>query len=158
MAHDLNLGIGRNGKLPWHIPEDMRHFKRTTKGGVVIMGRKTWDSIPMKYRPLPERENIIITRNKEYNAWGGVIAHSLEEALEIAQKYKKRIYIIGGSEIYNQSINVCKYLYITLVKDTFECDKTMRGYSELFTLVESEEVKAKSGVQLEFQTWKRSED
>ena len=157
VAHDLNLGIGKDGQLPWHIPEDMSHFRKVTTGGVVIMGRKTWESIPIKYRPLPDRENIIITRNREYNAWGGTVANSLEEAVDIGSRAKKPIYIIGGSEIYKQSIDVCNHLYITLVKHTFECDKMMEGYSELFTLVESKEVETKSGVQLEFQTWGRNE-
>ena len=79
-ARAANGVIGRNGTLPWHLPEDLAHFKRTTLGCPVIMGRKTWDSLPPRFRPLPGRVNIVVTRDTKWTAEGAVVAHSLEAA------------------------------------------------------------------------------
>ena len=80
-----NRVIGKDNDLPWHLPDDMKYFMQTTKAHVVIMGRKNYDSIPEKFRPLPNRDNIVVTRNKDFAAAGCTVAHSLEEALEIAR-------------------------------------------------------------------------
>ncbi len=113
-----NSCIGKNGTLPWHIPEDMEHFRKLTNGKTIIMGRKTWESIPEKYRPLPHRKNIIITRNTDYSVPEGVtIYHSIEEALE---HETGEIMIIGGGELYAQSIEKADTLYITHVRGIIE--------------------------------------
>ncbi len=113
-----NNCIGKNGTLPWHIPEDMKKFKEITTGHTVVMGRKTWESIPEKFRPLPNRKNIVITRNTGYAVPDSVLVyHSIDDAME---HETGDIMIIGGAEIYNQSINHADTLYITHVKTFIE--------------------------------------
>ncbi len=109
--------IGRKGDLIKHLPEDLRRFKTVTMGGTVIMGRKTWDSLPRK--PLPGRVNIIISRNPDFNPQSAFRASSLAEALEIAEKKAPdaRIFIIGGGEIYRQAFPYADILHLTLLKE-----------------------------------------
>ncbi len=113
-----NNCIGKSGTLPWYIPEDLKRFKKITTGHTVLMGRKTWESIPEKFRPLPNRKNIVITRNTTYPVPEDVQRyHSVEEALT---HEKGDIMIIGGAEIYAQSIDQADTLYITHVRTFIE--------------------------------------
>ena len=116
-----NNEIGDGNDLLWHLPADMRYFKENTQGADVIMGRKTYDSIPKKYRPLPNRTNIVITRNKNYIAEKGVyICNSIKEAVEIAEKCDTtEKFIIGGGSIYEATIHFVDKLYITKVHASF---------------------------------------
>ena len=98
-----NLAIGKDGQLLWHLPEDMRYFRETTRGKPVIMGRKTWESLPDVFRPLPGRRNIVISRNPAYDAPGATLAGSLEEAVRLAQD-DAEVFVIGGAEIYRQAL------------------------------------------------------
>lgn len=96
--------IGRKGDLPWRLPDDMKFFQRTTLGHHVIMGRKNWESIPEKFRPLKDRTNVVITRQRDYEAFGAVVVGSLEEALELARfNGETEAFVIGGGEIYAQA-------------------------------------------------------
>ena len=106
-----NRVIGVDNTLPWRLPADLKHFRRLTTGHHVIMGRRNYESIG---KPLPERTNIVVTRNRDYRAPGCVIAHSLEEALEHAQT-DPEIFVIGGAEIYHQAFARADRLYLTLV-------------------------------------------
>ncbi|MCF6276899.1 MAG: dihydrofolate reductase [Candidatus Magasanikbacteria bacterium] len=117
-----NNCIGVSGDLPWNIPGDMKLFKKYTTGNVVIMGRKTWESLPEKFRPLPNRKNIIITRQPDYKAPEEVAVYSdIKKAIQ-AHKNEK-VFIIGGGEIYKQSIDLADTLYITKVHRTIDvCD------------------------------------
>ncbi len=125
-----NRELGKNNQLLWHIPEDMKRFKKLTKGQVVIMGRKTYESLPSKFRPLPERVNIIVTRDKNFFASGCLICHSLEEAIEKGKSFKKEIFIIGGASIYQQGIKYADKLYLTLIdKEYPEADCFFPEYS-----------------------------
>ena len=108
--------IGRNGNLLWHIPEDLRHFKSVTAGGAVIMGRKTWESLPK--RPLPGRLNIVMTRRKDFEAPGAVVVSSLEEAVEKAKD--NDIFVIGGGEIYTKFLPWANKLILTEIDLTVE--------------------------------------
>ncbi|HYE60209.1 MAG TPA: dihydrofolate reductase [Candidatus Kapabacteria bacterium] len=109
-----NQCIGKNGTLPWHIPEDMKHFKELTSGHVVLMGRKTWESIPEKFRPLPHRINIVITRQEAYAVPEGVFVFpTIEEAL--AAFPGKDMMVIGGAQMYAETIGRADTLYITHV-------------------------------------------
>ncbi len=113
-----NNCIGKSGTLPWYIPEDLKRFKEITTGHTVLMGRKTWESIPEKFRPLPNRKNIVITRNTAYPVPEGVVLHhSVEEALKHEQG---DIMVIGGAEIYAQSIDRADTLYITHIRTFIE--------------------------------------
>ena len=104
--------IGRGGALPWRLPEDLEHFKRTTLGCPVIMGRRTWDSLPPRFRPLPGRQNIVLTRNSDWNADGAQRAASLDEALQLAAG-APRAWVIGGAQLYAAAIARADELRIT---------------------------------------------
>jgi dihydrofolate reductase len=123
--------LGKDGKLLWHLPNDMGRFKSLTTGHTVIMGRKTWESIPEKFRPLPHRTNIVITRDSNYSAPGATTVHSLEEALETAQSNEEvEIFVIGGAQIYEEALSRADHLYLTLVDSDEEGDVFFPDYSE----------------------------
>lgn len=110
--------IGRKGDLPWRLPDDMKFFQRTTMGHHVITGRKNWDSIPLKYRPLKGRPNIVVTRNAGFEAPGAVVVGSLSEALALARhEGDTQAFVIGGGEIYKEALRegLVDRLYITRV-------------------------------------------
>ena len=107
--------IGCEGKMPWHIPEDLRYFKRLTTGHTVIMGRKTFESLG---RPLPNRTNVVVTRQKDYRPEGVEVVHSLEEAVA---KHPDA-FVIGGAEIYRQALPLADELYITKVHASYKGD------------------------------------
>ena len=112
-ALDEKGGIGRAGRLPWHLSTDLKRFKALTMGHHVIMGRKTFRSIG---KPLPGRTNIVVTRQRDYQAEGVVVAHSLEEALETAELHgDTEAFIIGGGELYAQALPIADRLYLTSV-------------------------------------------
>ncbi|MDA3779394.1 MAG: dihydrofolate reductase [Bacteroidales bacterium] len=113
-----NNVIGKNNKLLWHIPRDMKHFKETTMGHHIISGRKTFESFG---KPLPKRTNIIVTRNNNYTQEGCIIVNSLEDALDYA-KNDTEIFIIGGGEIYKQALNFADRIYLTKVHHSFDGD------------------------------------
>ncbi|HYD80719.1 MAG TPA: dihydrofolate reductase [Paucimonas sp.] len=117
VAADLRDGIGIDNQLPWHLPEDMAHFKRTTTGHAVIMGRKTFDSIG---RPLPNRRNIVVTRNPEWKHEGVETAASVEAA--IALLGDEEAFVIGGAQIYAQALPRADKLIKTEIGKTFDCD------------------------------------
>lgn len=98
--------IGRAGTMPWHVPEDMKHFASVTKGHAVVMGRKTWDSIPERYRPFSGRTNIVVTRREGWEAEGAVVVHSLEEGLAKARRApgSPRTWLVGGGELFAQAL------------------------------------------------------
>jgi dihydrofolate reductase len=120
-ARAANGVIGRDGHLPWHLPEDLAHFKRTTLGCSVIMGRKTWDSLPPKFRPLPGRLNIVITRQSEWQAAGAQRAGSLDEALRHCPAGGEA-WIIGGAEIYAQTLPLASTAVVTDIEAPFDGD------------------------------------
>ena len=99
VAMNSDRVIGKNGNLPWHLPEDLRHFKEITMGHPVVMGRKTWESLPK--RPLPGRRNIVVSRDRNYHAEGAEVFNSVEEALEVCREVP---YVIGGAEIYRTAL------------------------------------------------------
>jgi dihydrofolate reductase len=116
-----NRVIGKDNQLLWNIPEDMAHFKALTAGHTVIMGRKTWESLPPRFRPLPGRRNIVITRQSDFAAPGAETANSLEAAITL-EKSDKTVFIIGGAEIYAQAMTLADRLEITEVDLDLEGD------------------------------------
>lgn len=132
-----NRELGNNNQLLWHLPEDLKRFKELTASHPVIMGRKTFESIPAKFRPLPGRTNIVITRNSENNLGEGVlIANSLAEAIKQAEQSTSsdEIFIIGGGQIYTQGLPLADRLYITLIDKSFpEADVFFPEYQNVFT-------------------------
>ena len=113
--------IGKDNQLLWHLPEDMKHFRETTRGKPVIMGRKTWESLPDKFRPLPGRLNIVVTRNPNYEAPGATRVHSLRDAIEQAGNAEE-IFVIGGEQLYRESVPLANRLYLTELEQAFEGD------------------------------------
>ncbi len=112
-----NNELGKDNTLLWHMPADLAYFKKTTSGKTVIMGRKTFESIG---RPLPNRRNIVITRDINYKKEGAEIANSLEEAISMSKMpFDTEVFIIGGAEIYKQAINIADKLYITKIEAEF---------------------------------------
>jgi dihydrofolate reductase len=118
-----NNVIGKNNDLPWHLPDDMKYFMQTTKGHYVIMGRKNYESIPEKFRPLPNRTNIVVTRQKNFLAPNCIVVNSLEEGLSLAREAgQQEAFIIGGAEIYSRSLDYAHRLYLTEIHGEIEGD------------------------------------
>ena len=111
-ARSRNGVIGRDGQLPWHLPADLAHFKQTTLGQAVVMGRKTWDSLPERFRPLPGRTNIVITRQTDWHAPGALVAHSLEQAMSLCPA-PGPLWVIGGADIYAQALPLASTVVVT---------------------------------------------
>jgi len=120
-ARANNGVIGKDGVMPWHLPEDLAHFKQLTLGCPVIMGRKTWDSLPAKFRPLPGRTNIVITRQDDWQTEGASRASSLAQALQMAGAAPE-VWIIGGAQIYAQAEPLAVRAEVTEIAQDFEGD------------------------------------
>ncbi len=126
-----NREIGKDNDLIWHLPDDMRFFKDTTKNKVVIMGRKNFESLPPKWKPLPNRINLIISRNPDYDAMGCEVFTSLEESLERAQKLTQdEIFIIGGGQIYELGLPYANKMYLTEIHESFDADAFFPAWDE----------------------------
>ena len=128
-AQARNRVIGYKGRMPWHLPEDLAHFKRTTLGCPVIMGRKTWDSLPPQFRPLPGRTNVVITRQTDWRADGAIPANHMLEALSICDHMSiildpspEQVWVIGGAQIYAESLSLAKRIVMTDIDADFEGD------------------------------------
>lgn len=118
-----NNVIGKDNSLIWNMPADMKYFKDKTSGHCIITGRKNYESIPEKFRPLPNRTNIVITRQTDYKAPGAIVMHTIEEAIEKAKaRGDEEIFIIGGAEIYKQSLKYTDRVYLTRIHHAFEGD------------------------------------
>lgn len=118
-AMDENRVIGSYNKLPWHLPEDLKFFKRVTMGHPIVMGRKTHESIG---KPLPGRENVIITRDRQYRSEGCTVLYSIDELLDFASKTDNEVFVIGGAEIFKEIISHADRLYLTMIHHQFEGD------------------------------------
>ncbi len=114
-----NMELGLNNQLLCHLPADLKHFKSVTSGFPIIMGRKTWDSLPFK--PLPNRRNIVITRNRQLNLEGCEVVYSLEEALQLLD-HEEECFVIGGATIYKEAISRAAKLYLTRIHASFKAD------------------------------------
>ena len=120
-ARAANGVIGKDGTMPWHLPEDMAHFKQLTQGAPVIMGRKTWDSLPPRFRPLPGRTNIVVSRQVDWNESGAQRASSLRDALRICEQ-SPTVWVIGGAQIYAEALPLAHRLEVTEIDRDFEGD------------------------------------
>jgi dihydrofolate reductase len=151
VAMDENKGIGKDGELLWHIPEDLRHFRDLTVPYPMIMGRKTFESILTSLKkPLPKRTNIVVSRNPGYSYPGVEIRPSVEEALEIACQYsREKVFVIGGAQIFAQSLPYVDKLYLTLVKGRYDADVFFPEYPE-FSKIVSEETGRSNGYEYKF--------
>lgn len=129
VAATRELVIGNNNDLPWNLPTDLKKFKEITTGHFVIMGRKCWESIPEKYRPLPNRHNIVISRQLDYVAEGAAVINDLESLLKVFKNDGEdtEVFVIGGSEIYKKAFNYADKLYFTQIFNEFEGDTKLEG-------------------------------
>ena len=157
VATDQKGIIGKAGDIPWYLPADLKYFKRTTMGYPVIMGRKTYESIG---RPLPKRTNLVLTRDPFYMSTGVVVLHSLQEALEHpACLESEEVFIIGGGELYRQSLGVTERVFLTRVATEIEGGDAFFPELDLaeWELIHEQEHKADERNELDyvFQTWER---
>ncbi len=128
-----NKAIGKDNDLIWHLRDDLRYFSDTTKAHHVIMGRMNYDSIPDKYRPLPNRTNIVVTRNKSFVAEDCIVVNSIQEGLEIAKENgDEEAFVIGGGQIYKTALDedLLDKLYITYVHESFDADVYFPEYDK----------------------------
>lgn len=160
LASDVNGGISRNGKIPWNIPKDMEHFRKTTIGkgnNSVIMGRTTWDSLPEQYRPLKQRCNVVLTRNNEFEAPSPVYTvYSVEQAMSVVDN-SDEVFIIGGAEIYKQFFNnpKCSTILRTSILEDFDCDTFVKIPEDKFNKVECNFLHSHNGIGFCFEKWER---
>ena len=113
--------IGRDGGIPWRLPEDLAHFRELTTGHAVVMGRRTWDSIPERFRPLPGRRNVVVTRDPDWIALGAERAGSLAEALQLLAA-EEEVFVVGGAEIYAAALRLADRLELTEIDLDIEGD------------------------------------
>lgn len=133
VAKGQNNEIGKDNDLIWHLPADMRFFTQSTKGHIVIMGRKNWDSIPLKYRPLSGRINAVVTHNRKFSHPDCDTFHSVEEAIEYYKENSvKEIYIIGGAQIYDYCLKneLVDEMLITFIHQSFDADAFFPKFDE----------------------------
>ncbi|WOP14231.1 dihydrofolate reductase [Ottowia sp. SB7-C50] len=154
-AQARNGVIGQNGVMPWHLPEDLAHFKRTTLSHPVVMGRRTWDSIPPRFRPLPGRTNLVVTRQADWHQIGAQRSSSLREALQKCEK-AERIWIIGGAQIYAQAMPLADELVVTHIDADFAGDAHAPAIGPEWREVARDERVAANGLRLAFVTYRRA--
>jgi dihydrofolate reductase len=143
-----NRALGKDNKLLWTIPDDLKRFRAITKGHPVIMGRKTFESIG---RPLPDRPNIIVTRDSALSHDGMIVTHSVEAAIEKAKELdREEIFIIGGGQIYKEALPYTDKLYLTLIDDEREGDSFFPPYEDEFTNKTFEEPHEWNGIKYRF--------
>ena len=152
VAMGLDNEIGVRGDMPWHIPEDLRHFKETTLGRPVVMGRSTWESLPKK--PLPGRRNIVLTRQPGYAAPGAETAPGLEKALEMCAGEECAPVVIGGGNVYAQALPLLTRLYVTRVEARFDgADTYFPQFTGMKLTEASETFTSKCGLRYRFETY-----
>lgn len=149
-----NRALGRNNKLIYQIPEDLKRFRQLTEGHAIIMGRKTFESIGYS---LPNRMNIIITHDSNYSASGVTIAHSLDEALRLVQG-NDEVFVIGGGQVYQEAIGIADKLYLTIIEGSPQADTFFPDYSEFKKIVWQSEEQESAGFKYRFLELERKND
>ncbi len=159
VATSTNLVIGKDNDLPWHLPTDMKYFKDTTKGHIVVMGRKCWESIPEKFRPLPNRTNIVMSRNTLYEAKGASVTFDLETLLKVHENSDKEVFIIGGAGLYKEAFKYAHRLYLTQIYSEVEGDVYLEGldYKD-WCLIEGSEMHEENGYKFRFELYKKNDN
>lgn len=153
-ARAANGVIGINGTLPWHLPEDLAHFKRTTLGCPVIMGRKTWDSLPPKFRPLPGRTNIVVTRQPDWNETGAQRASDMREALQLCEQ-SEDVWVIGGAQLYALAEPMASTAVVTEIAQDFAGDAFAPNLGPAWKETARDRQVAANGLAFSFVTYTR---
>lgn len=147
--------IGKDGTMPWHLPEDLAHFKAKTLGAPVIMGRRTWESLPPRFRPLPGRRNIVVTRSADWQAAGAERASSLPEAIELV-KACDAAWVTGGAGIFREALAFADVVEVTEIDAAFEGDTFAPELGPEWKEVARERRVAANGIALSFVTYENS--
>ncbi|MDO8581038.1 MAG: dihydrofolate reductase [Candidatus Omnitrophota bacterium] len=170
VAMDAKNGIGKNGGLPWHLPADLNHFRDITVGeqsdsrmNVVMMGRKTWDSLPEKFRPLPKRLNIVLTRSPEGNFPSNVLeASGFEQAFSLLETpvicgIRGDVFIIGGAQIFAIALGYpqCQKIYATHIEKIYDCDTFFPEFAHQFNLTQSSPIFQENSLSYRFAEYTR---
>lgn len=130
-AMGSNRVIGKDNDIPWHLPDDFKYFKNKTKGHHVIMGRKNWESLPHQFQPLPDRPNVVITRQDKFVAEEAQVVKSLKEAIAIAEENQEsEAFIIGGGEIYRMGLEIADRIYLTEINESFDGQVTFPEFDK----------------------------
>jgi dihydrofolate reductase len=153
-ARSRNGVIGKDNVMPWHLPEDLAHFRQTTLGAPVIMGRKTWDSLPPKFRPLPGRRNIVVTRDPQWQAQGAERAGSVQEALALCGD-APQAWVTGGAEIYKLALPLADTVVVTEIDADYEGDAFAPQLSAEWRPVARESHVSRTGLPYSFVTYRR---
>jgi dihydrofolate reductase len=151
-ARARNGVIGKNGTLPWRLPEDLAHLKKTTMGCPVIMGRKTWDSLPPKFRPLPGRLNVVVTRQPDWLAEGALRAGSLEEAVALCASHAD-VWVLGGAEIYARAMPLANTAVVTEIDADFDGDAYAPQFGPAWTKTQGDPQVSSTGIRFSFSTY-----
>ena len=154
-ARAANGVIGKDNALPWHLPEDMAHFKQLTQGCPVIMGRKTWDSLPPRFRPLPGRTNIVVTRQPDWKENGAQRASSLREALLFCEQ-SPTVWVIGGAQIYAEALPLAHRLEVTEIARDFDGDAHAPVLGDAWVEAARSQQVSASGLPFSFVTYRRA--
>lgn len=158
VAMSTNFVIGKNNDLPWYLPTDMKYFKETTNGHTVVMGRKCWESIPEKFRPLSNRNNIVMSRNPNYEAKGAIVSDDLEHILISNQNSDKQVFIIGGAELYKKAFKYASKLYLTQIYSSVQGDILLEGLDiSKWSLKDSSEIHEENGLKFRFEYYEKNE-
>jgi len=152
-ARSANGVIGKDGTMPWHLPEDLANLKKLTLGKPVIMGRKTWDSLPEKFRPLPGRLNIVVTRQKDWKADGAKTANSLLEAMGMCP-LDSNAWVLGGAEIYKLAMPMATSAVVTEIDAEFEGDTLAPVFGPGWKEVSRESHTSSNGLKFSFVTYR----
>jgi dihydrofolate reductase len=155
MARARNGAVGKDGALPWHLPEDLAHFKQMTLGSPVIMGRKTWDSLPPRFRPLPGRTNIVVTRQPDWQASGASRAASLADAIELCAGAAKA-WVIGGAQLWMQALPIANTAEVTEIEATFEGDVFAPDFGASWQEAKRERHLSATGLDYSFVTYENT--
>ncbi|MGN7798537.1 dihydrofolate reductase [Leifsonia sp. 22587] len=146
--------IGADGGMPWHLPEDLKHFRDLTGTDPVVMGRRTWESLPERFRPLPGRANVVVTRQPDWNADGAQVAHTVEQGLAAAGD-ASTVWVIGGAELYRQTLPLADRLEVTEIDLEVPGDTRAPEPGEGWTVHAGEWATAANGTRYRFLTYTR---
>lgn len=164
-ACDVKHGLGKNNDLPWRLKKEMQHFTRISsetdspeKQNMVIMGQKTWESLPKKFRPLPNRKNVVLTFDTEYEAEGATVFNSIEDALHSVDDSIEHIFIAGGASIYKQTITLPEVdgVYLTRIHDDFDCDVFFPEIPDMFKIKQKLGDETENGTEFSFYLYRKS--
>jgi dihydrofolate reductase len=155
-ARAANGVIGKGGVLPWHLPEDLAHFKQVTLGAPVVMGRKTWESIPPRFRPLPGRRNIVVTRQANWDEAGAQRVASLGDALALCES-DPRVWVIGGGDIFAQALQIADTVEVTEIEREFDGDVHAPRLGPEWMEARRERHRSAAGFDFSFVTYSKQE-